>query len=291
MNVRKTIFIVDDDEDDRLFIKEAISDNAQDVELIEIPSGEEMYVWMAKGCPDQSSCVILMDMNMPRLNGLEVLSVIKRDTEWKHVPVVMVSTTSNPDLVNTAYDLGVNAFITKPVTPKDYDVLAQALNLCFLNHCPENTLWVTGKSRIKSLIVIEDNDDHWELVDLALKGAVADLQTTRLKDRVSSMDFFENKYLTLPVPPDFILLDLYLPEREDGLALLNAIRMLISKHKLVSTPVIVFSYSNYPGDATASLSGQANAYLVKPLNGREWPSYFRNLCYVMSNTIKLPKAN
>ena len=291
MENKRTIFIVDDDADDRLFIKRALEENIGNIEIVEIPGGEEMYEWLKNWIPDSGLRLILMDMNMPRLNGLELLTVIKQNVKWKHVPVVMISTTSSTDLVNKAYDLGVNAFITKPIDLIDYDRLAHTIGLCFLNNFPETKPLNIRKARIRSVIIIEDNDDHWVLTDFSLKRVVPGIQTIRLKDKADSIAFFNNEFKMLHVSPDFILLDLYLPERQDGLELLTEIRNLTSRNEVITIPVIVFSHSNSPDDANASLFGQANAYLVKPTDEKQWTSYFEYLCNFMSHTISLPKTS
>jgi CheY-like chemotaxis protein len=291
MKTTKTIFIVDDDEDDRMFMTEAIRQVIKDVDIIEISAGDDMYEQFVRGSMGEDAQLILMDMNMPRRSGLEILKLMKQNPHWRHIPIVMVSTTSNPGLINKAYDLGVNAFITKPVNPEDYEMMAHTVNLYFMNNYPAYKISGTGNGPgIKSMVVIEDNDDDWRLMDFSLKRSVPGLETIRLRDTSSALDFFQNQYETLAVSPEFILLDLYLPGREDGLGLLKEIRNHIFRNNFINIPVIVFSYSNHPEDVNASLQARANAYLVKPPDGGSWPSYFENLCYIWSNTIRLPKA-
>lgn len=287
----KTIFIVDDDEEDRLFIREALVDIFDDINVVEIPGGVEMGEWMEQCMPDQDVRVILMDMNMPRLNGLELLSLVKHNEDWKRVPVVMISTTSNPYLVNQAYNFGVNAFITKPSELKDFEMLAQTIGLFFLNTYPSSKPSQNEKLSIGSVVVIEDSDDQWLLTDFSLRRVVPGIQTKRLRGKADSLAFFNNEFKTLEITPDFILLDLYLPERKDGLELLDEIRETMSVSELSKVPVIVFSNSDAQDDVNASLFGQANAYLVKPSDGQQWTSYFEYLCNIMSHTISLPKID
>ena len=69
-------------------------------------------------------CVVLLDLKMPKLDGLEVLRQIKSDTKMQHMPVVMLtSSREEKDLVES-YNLGVNAFVVKPV---DFDQFLQAI--------------------------------------------------------------------------------------------------------------------------------------------------------------------
>lgn len=65
--------------------------------------------------PDDLPCVVFLDLKMPRMNGLEVLAAMKADSTLKNVPVVMVtSSREEPDLIKS-YQLGVNAYVVKPV--------------------------------------------------------------------------------------------------------------------------------------------------------------------------------
>ena len=63
--------------------------------------------------------VILLDINMPRIDGIEALRQIKANDATKSIPVIMLTTTDDPREVNRCYELGCNVYITKPV---DYDI-------------------------------------------------------------------------------------------------------------------------------------------------------------------------
>ena len=69
-------------------------------------------------------CVILLDLKMPRLDGLEVLRQIKSDPLLRHIPVVMLTSSREEKDVVESYDLGVNAFVVKPV---DFDQFVHAI--------------------------------------------------------------------------------------------------------------------------------------------------------------------
>ena len=79
-----------------------------------------IYAKREKGLP----CVVMLDLKMPRIDGLEVLRQIKSDEKLRHIPVVMLtSSREEKDLVES-YDLGVNAFVVKPV---DFEKFLQAI--------------------------------------------------------------------------------------------------------------------------------------------------------------------
>ena len=76
------------------------------------------------GRKDDLPCVILLDLKMPRVDGHEVLRQIKSDPALRHIPVVMLTSSREEKDVVLSYDLGVNAFVVKPV---DFDQFIQAI--------------------------------------------------------------------------------------------------------------------------------------------------------------------
>lgn len=81
--------------------------------------GEEALAWIARweaGAP--LPAVILLDLKLPRVDGLEVLRQLKGHPKFRHIPVVVLTTSGENQDVARAYDLGVNSYIVKPV---DFD--------------------------------------------------------------------------------------------------------------------------------------------------------------------------
>ncbi len=109
----KTIHLADDDEDDRQLMKEAFEEADPDVKVVESENGKELIDNM-KSSDDLSDSVVVVDMNMPKMNGLEAVAAIKADPELAAVPMVMLSTSDNPDLIRKAQEAGVDDFLTKP---------------------------------------------------------------------------------------------------------------------------------------------------------------------------------
>lgn len=71
-----------------------------------------------------SSMLLLLDLNLPVLDGYEVLNIIKKDERTKHIPVIVLTTTDSPHEISKCYELGCNVYITKPV---DYDKFSHAI--------------------------------------------------------------------------------------------------------------------------------------------------------------------
>jgi CheY-like chemotaxis protein len=117
-----TILLADDDEDDRLMTRDALRDARLHNALRTVIDGVELMAYLRRtgrySDPSDSPRpgMILLDLNMPRMDGREALAEIKRDPELRSIPVVVLTTSKAEEDVIRSYDLGVNSFITKPVT-------------------------------------------------------------------------------------------------------------------------------------------------------------------------------
>jgi CheY-like chemotaxis protein len=290
MKKRKTIFLVDDDEDDRMLMTEAIQEMVSNVEIIEIENGSGLLD-MLKDRQGSLPDLVLMDMNMPKLNGLEILFAMKTNPVYNSIPVVILSTTSTSQLIGKAYELGANAFMIKPVAQSEFEMIARAIDICFLNRLSADRFLASIRpEKARSILIIEDNDDHSELMDFAIRQSMPDVRAIRLADRASTLEFLKTKYKNLRPVPEMILLDLYLPTREDGLKLLDEIPEFIVANNLAHVPIIVFSYSDHHEDRSASYAKQANGYVIKHPDISKWSFYFENLCYFWSKTMRLPQV-
>jgi two-component system response regulator len=117
-----TILLADDDEDDRLMTRDALRDARLHNPLRTVIDGVELMEYLRRegqyADPNESPRpgMILLDLNMPRMDGREALGAIKGDPELRSIPVVVLTTSKAEEDVVRSYDLGVNSFITKPVT-------------------------------------------------------------------------------------------------------------------------------------------------------------------------------
>lgn len=125
-----TILIADDDPEDRMLAEDALVESrlANDIRFVE--DGEELIEYLrASGryAPPQHAPrpgIILLDLNMPRKDGREALKEIKNDPDLRRIPVIVLTTSKAEEDIYRTYDLGVNSFITKPVT---FDALVQVM--------------------------------------------------------------------------------------------------------------------------------------------------------------------
>ena len=116
------ILMADDDPDDRLLASKALHEYRLKNGIRFVEDGEELmdYLFHRGKYADPASSprpgLILLDLNMPRKDGREALAEIKADPELHRIPVVVLTTSKAEEDIVRAYDLGVNSYITKPVT-------------------------------------------------------------------------------------------------------------------------------------------------------------------------------
>ncbi|MBD2562899.1 MULTISPECIES: response regulator [Nostoc] len=119
--INVTILMADDDEDDGILVREALAESQLPIELYIVRNGEELmdYLYHRGRYANTSSSphpgLILLDLNMPRIGGLEALKEIKTDPQLRRIPVVVLSTSRREEDIYNTYHFGANSFITKPV--------------------------------------------------------------------------------------------------------------------------------------------------------------------------------
>ena len=116
-----SILLADDDEDDLQMTIEALRESRLGTDLRTVRDGEELmdYLLRRGDYADTSAPLpglILLDLNMPRKDGREALAEIKANPELRKIPVIVLTTSKAEEDIFRSYDLGVNSFITKPVT-------------------------------------------------------------------------------------------------------------------------------------------------------------------------------
>ena len=113
------ILLADDDEDDRAATRDGFERNRMANDLRTVNDGEELMSFLrreGKYVDAPRPGLILLDLNMPKKDGREALSEIKRDPGLRSIPVIVLTTSSQEEDILRSYDLGANSYITKPVT-------------------------------------------------------------------------------------------------------------------------------------------------------------------------------
>jgi CheY-like chemotaxis protein len=116
-----TILMADDDADDRDLAREALAESRLLNELHSVNDGEELLEFLrheGRYAVEQAPRpdLILLDLNMPKIDGREALAALKKDPALRSIPVVVLTTSRAEEDVARSYDLGANSFISKPVT-------------------------------------------------------------------------------------------------------------------------------------------------------------------------------
>ncbi len=117
-----TILVADDDGEDRAMIEEAFKEARLKNDIDFVEDGEQLMAYLRRegDYADKAGQAlpgfVLLDLNMPRKDGREALQEIKADNKLQHLPVVVLTTSQAEEDIIRTYGLGVNSFISKPVT-------------------------------------------------------------------------------------------------------------------------------------------------------------------------------
>ena len=122
------ILLVEDNEGDIILTTEAFKEMDMENKLTVVRDGEEALCFLKKQDPYQNAPtpqLILLDINLPGIDGKQLLDIIKKDSKLKDIPVVMLTCSENDADINDCYDKQVNWYITKPI---DYDKYTKVMH-------------------------------------------------------------------------------------------------------------------------------------------------------------------
>lgn len=127
--MRKFILIAEDDADDRFLLRTAFEERGYDDHLIFVENGIELMNYLGEIQNQNAARIfpefILLDLNMPKMDGREVLQKLKEHKAFKSIPVVVYSTTKNEGEMKKCYELGADLYIVKP---SRFDSLLQTVD-------------------------------------------------------------------------------------------------------------------------------------------------------------------
>jgi CheY-like chemotaxis protein len=128
MKNRKEILLVEDDKVDAMSVKRALKDLHVTNPLNIVGNGEEALTFLRNPENDNPG-IILLDLNMPKMNGIEFLEIVKQDKSLKRIPVVVLTTSEeDQDKVNS-FNLGVAGYMLKPVDYQQFVEVVRTINL------------------------------------------------------------------------------------------------------------------------------------------------------------------
>ncbi|WP_392961245.1 response regulator [Streptomyces sp. LN245] len=125
------VLLVEDDMADALLIEEALSERGAR-NLVQVTDGVAALEYLrapASVRPD----LIVLDLNMPRMNGRDLLRILKTDESFQTIPVVVLTTSTAPDDVADAYSSHANAYVTKPVNLEEFEQAVQSIDAFYLD--------------------------------------------------------------------------------------------------------------------------------------------------------------
>ncbi len=125
------ILIAEDDPDDRLLMQDAFAESRFSHPIAFVENGVELLAYVRGEAPYEGRPypgLILLDLNMPKMDGRTALMHLKTDSTFKRIPVIVLTTSSAEDDIQRTYDLGVTAYVSKPGTHKGLMELVSSLN-------------------------------------------------------------------------------------------------------------------------------------------------------------------
>lgn len=111
----KEVLLVEDDSVDAMAVRRAMDELNVKNKLVHFATGEKALEYLKKDDHGSSTCVILLDLNMPGMNGIEFLKNVKSDDKLKNIPVVMLAASREEENIVETFNLGVAGYIFKPV--------------------------------------------------------------------------------------------------------------------------------------------------------------------------------
>ena len=132
MSSTKVILLIEDNPSDVDLTRRALEKSRIANELVVAEDGEAALEYLGREGPDELPALTLLDLNLPRLSGLEVLQRIRADARTWRLPVVILTSSKEEQDLAAGYDLGVNSYIRKPVDFRQFAHCIEQLGLYWL---------------------------------------------------------------------------------------------------------------------------------------------------------------
>jgi CheY-like chemotaxis protein len=140
----KPIMLVEDDDVDAMTVRRAFKDLSIINKLVHSVNGEEALKYL-RNTDNEIPCVILLDLNMPKMNGTEFLGIIKSEEVLKHIPVIVLTTSTEERDILESFRHSVGGYIVKPVDYKKFVEAIRTLNMYWtLSELPFHEMGVTN---------------------------------------------------------------------------------------------------------------------------------------------------
>ncbi|MFW5895142.1 MAG: response regulator [archaeon] len=134
---KKNVLLVEDNPGDILITKEAFDQAEIKADMSIAKDGEEAINFLSKVKKLEEGAkkpdLVLLDLNLPKVNGKEVLKIIKKDKKLKRIPVVILSSSDNKEDIKFTYDLQANCYVKKPSNMHHFITIAKSIGDFWLN--------------------------------------------------------------------------------------------------------------------------------------------------------------
>ena len=127
MKVNRTVLYADDDPDDRAWVAEACKAVGSDLKINFVENGKQVFRFLEKLTIHQLPCLIVLDLNMPELDGRQTLQQLKAHPAYGQIPVAIVSTSSNAIDREVCQRFGASLFLIKPVMYGEWQFIIRQL--------------------------------------------------------------------------------------------------------------------------------------------------------------------
>lgn len=119
------ICMAEDDPDDYYFFSKVLNEIDSNIKLTWFQSCEDMLQFLKTG--QDEPCLIISDMNMPKMDGHACLTALKKEASLHHIPVIIFSTAGQPTLIKMAYEAGAYRYILKPFSLEEFRTIIREI--------------------------------------------------------------------------------------------------------------------------------------------------------------------
>ncbi len=118
MDKKLNVLLIEDDMIETMKLNRTVSSLQLHHNIIETKNGEDALKILQK--KDELPHIILLDLNMPKVNGIELLNIVKNDETLRHIPTIVLTTSNNQKDLLECYKIGIAGYILKPLKYEDY---------------------------------------------------------------------------------------------------------------------------------------------------------------------------
>ncbi len=234
--IRRSILLADDSAVMRHFFRKTLADRDFDVYIA--ADGEEAWELYQKHLPN----LVITDIEMPRMDGLQLCKRIKENNQGRFIPVVILSNKKKPIDIDTAFDIGADDYLVKPTTPEE------------LNHKIDEYFSVLDRKKRNKVLLVDDSKVSNEIITHALlKNSLNVLHATDGKEAYE---------IAARERPEIIITDIEMPGM-DGYELAKKVR---ENPDLKETSLIMMSARDRRSDIKKGEKFGISRYFIKPFD-------------------------